>query len=116
MCIEQLALKVAFPKLCFRQLDGGQHYTLAREGTISHLVWYVIIICFCHHWKFLEYIMYELGCDDNFDFAALNRLWAGIYQLTWTATFLVFCCCLCKEKVLRISTARYVAKVGRVNT
>lgn len=102
MCIEQLALEVAFPELCFRELDAGQHQTgMGAENERHHLVWYVIIICFGHYWKLFEYIVYELWCDDNFDFTALYRLWARIYELTRTATFLVFCCCFGKDEVLR---------------
>lgn len=87
----------------------------------NHLVWYVIIVCLCHHWKFFEYIMYELRCDDNFDFSALYCLWTGIYELTWTATFLVFRRCLCKQEVLRLSdgasySAISIQKVGPTRT
>lgn len=107
MCIEQLALEVAFPELCFRKLDVDQHGTGTRaRNDRHHLIWNVITICFRHHWKLFKDVVYKLRCDDDFDFSALYRLWAGIYELTRTATFLVFCCCLCKQEVLRISTAR----------
>lgn len=105
MCVEQLALKVAFPELCFRELDASQHCTGTRaRNDRCHLVWYIIVICFRHHWKLLKDIVYELRCDDDFDLSALYRLWARIYKLAGTATSLTLCCCLCKQEVLRIPT------------
>jgi hypothetical protein len=114
MRIEQLALEVAFPELCFGKLDGGQHgaETRARNDR-HHLVWYVVTIRFRHHRELFKDVVYKLRCDDDFHFAALYRLWAGIYELTRAATFLVFCCCRCKQEVLRISTACRGLQKGR---
>ena len=97
MCIEQLALEVALPEICFGKLDVAQHCTGMRaENDRRYLVWYVIAVCFRHHWKLFKDVVYKLRCDDDLDFSTLHRLWAGIYELARTATFLVFCRCLCK--------------------
>ena len=106
MCIEQLALEVALPEICFRKLVVGQYGTGIRaENDRHYLVWYVIAVCFRHHWKLFKDVVYKLRCDDDLDLSALYRLWAGIHELTWTATLLVFCRCLCKQEVLHTSTA-----------
>lgn len=104
MCVEQLALKVAFPELCFRKLHERQYLWTYTRNKRDDLVRYIVTIRFRYDWEFLEYIVYELRCDDDLDFSALYRLWAGIDELTWTTAFLALCRCLCKQEVLRVSS------------